>query len=122
MENTLRAPRIPLTSDAAVHLGGELILCRTWDISTTGMSLVCPYRRRTSRPVTVEFFLSKESGWLRIEANLIRSESFIGGFIWGIQFKQLDDKAACSIESHILRRLVQEAVGLPGIEPQVAMA
>ncbi len=122
MENTLRAPRIPLTSDAAVHLGGELILCRTWDISSSGMSLVCPYRRRMSRALTVEFFLSKESGWLRVEANLVRSEPFSGGYIWGIQFKELDDQAATSIESHILSQLVQEAVQLPGIEPLAVMA
>jgi hypothetical protein len=122
MENVLRAPRIPHASDAAVHLGGELILCRTWDISSTGMSLVCPYRRRTDRPVQVEFFLSQESGWLRAEAKLVRSDPFIGGFIWGIRFTDLEDRTASSIESHILGKLVSESYQATEIQPVPALA
>lgn len=122
MKHVLRAPRIPHASDAAVHLGGELILCRTWDISSTGMSLVCPYRRRTDRPVQVEFFLSKEAGWLRATARLTRSDPFIGGFIWGVRFTDLEDQAVNYIENHILGKLMSESFQPTEVQPVPALA
>jgi hypothetical protein len=85
-----RAPRVPLEGDATVHLGGEQIPCSTLNLSTSGIALRSPVRRRVGGQVRVEFRISQIL-WVAVSAMLVRSSRRKGGgYTWGVKFLEVD--------------------------------
>jgi hypothetical protein len=106
-----RATRVPIDTDAIAVLGGELIPCRTLNLSVSGLALAAPVRRGTGRPVRVDFFLSEIFGWVSVDALLVRDEVHKGGFLWGVSFLDLGQHLTECFTSHVNQSLASSSGG-----------
>jgi len=111
MQYQERAPRVDLTGDAVVYIGGEQIACRTSNMSTSGLGLLCPVRRRVGGQIRVEFRLSQIL-WVAVSALLVRHERRTGGFLWGVEFMDVDHWVQQYIEGFIEDQMREEAMAV----------
>lgn len=111
MQYRERAPRVDLSDDAVVHLGGEQIACRTANMSTSGLALICPVRRRVGGQVRVEFRLSQIL-WVTVQGQLVRHERRNGGYLWGVEFLEVDQWVEKYLKDYIEEQLSDNAVAV----------
>lgn len=111
MQYKKRAPRVSLSSDAVVYLGGEQIPCRTANMSTSGLALISPVRRRVGGQIRVEFRLSQIL-WVTVQGQLVRHERRNGGYLWGVEFQEIDHWVKEYLEGFVEEQLANEAVAV----------
>ncbi len=95
------AQRAEMNSDAVVYLGGEQIPCRTLNISLQGMALSSPVRRRMDSHLRVDFLIPDGYGWVKTRATLVRDARYYGTFVWGVEFRNLDDDSGKMVQEYV---------------------
>jgi len=94
-----RATRVPHEGEALVQLEGERIWCKIRDLSVTGMALISPEELRLDRAIWVGFDLGAE--FESVQAKVVRSAKCPDGFLYGIQFKGMDDKLYSRLKAYV---------------------
>ena len=106
MSRPTRATRVEHDGEALVQLEGERIWCQVRDLSVTGMALVSPQELRLDRAIWVGFDLN--SVFESVQAKVVRSAKCPEGFLYGIQFKGMDDKLYSRLKAYVAGKLTGE--------------
>jgi hypothetical protein len=87
------APRVPFRSNSIVRTRSEEFVCRSLNLSTSGMLVSPPPSAQPSRSMRVNFFSAVRNEWLGVDVELARKTAVDGRPAWGLQFKNLDEPA-----------------------------
>ena len=97
-------PHVELLTCAVVTLGGEQILARTLQVSTSGLTLTCQIAHPAGSRIQVELRLPNRT-WVCAHAWLISTSHWHGAYLWRVHFVSVPKPAWQHLTAYVEARL-----------------
>jgi hypothetical protein len=100
-------PRVPLDSEVVVQRAAERILCRTMDVSSTGIALRSPVPGVPGGPLRLRLLLVPRGEWLTLDGVLVREERSGLGYVWGVRFLPHEPRVSVQLMALVRSQIVK---------------
>jgi len=101
MDYSVRAKRVDLECDVELDADSVTFPCEGLNLSASGIALATPARFAKETPVWVGFDSDHEQCRLLLPGVIVRAQERRHGYLWAIQFGELDDVLRDKLEQRI---------------------